>query len=377
MLNGADWRHAVGDKRSMRIMVWGAYQQGNFGDDLMAGVFSSHLARLGHDVTVWGLASSEAASFGVSASADLEMTARSADLIVVGGGAVLKKWQVLRSVLSSEGRRLETNYLNLLRHAKRTKTPIILTSIGSDDVKTLSDLPPPRRWLLEHRLCKAASVRLERDVALLAEVDVPASYAPDILFATPCLLQSPKTAWPGPDQAIGKVLFNLHKRYAAMAERLVPLVRDLWPGVELFACNSHLEENAFDYEWRPAPGLGVTWIPYRGAIPHLAVLGEMDLVISSKLHLGLTATTLACCFLSLGGRDKVRAQLRLLDLHDLAIIPDNLETPDADLRATLAGVPEIQRRLAMLVPDLGEAAKAHLLFLEHQIKAHDGQARGI
>ena len=82
----------------MKILLWGAYQQGNFGDDLMAWVFARGIKKLGHSVKVFGLSPSEAEDFGLETATSIDEALEEADAVVLGGGAVYEEWWSIKDI---------------------------------------------------------------------------------------------------------------------------------------------------------------------------------------------------------------------------------------------------------------------------------------
>lgn len=75
----------------MEIALWGSYNYGNFGDDLMADLISSRLTGLGHSVKVVSvnpdiLSGASAADISIVPTLD---ACRDVDIVVIGGGAML------------------------------------------------------------------------------------------------------------------------------------------------------------------------------------------------------------------------------------------------------------------------------------------------
>lgn len=346
----------------MRILVWGAYQQGNFGDDMMAWIFSRSFGRSGHETKVFGLSQCEAEDLSIATVRDIDQAVAWADAVVIGGGAVFDRWwrrrdfvQLLRS---AQVRNMELQYHRLGRALKRHGKPLHMASVGSNGISHLAQMSPFRYGLMRAAKDGVILLRLKSDLRFFLNHRGVVAQFPDILFATPTLLgdASPKNRCGDEPK---RVLLNLYRGYAQMVPLIVERVRAKWPDAIISSTQSHLPEIALDYEWTPAPGAGVTEVPYSGVRSMLSLLAETDIVISSKLHIGIVGMSLGANFISLGGSDKVRVALGELGIDDTAYLSPGDFTEiaiDLALENNCKGRAEIHERLR----GVAKAAPSHV-----------------
>ncbi|WP_037313416.1 polysaccharide pyruvyl transferase family protein [Ruegeria halocynthiae] len=343
----------------MRIFLWGAYQQGNFGDDLMAVLFAKKLEAMGHSVEVYGISTREAQKNGLTVNRDAMDGIRKADAVVMGGGAVLKEAQLLRMIVKSAPRKIEQRYLTLRRAAIRYNKPVYFTSIGSDSIRGFRDISLARRYLFKSDCVKGGTVRLNRDVPLLNERSITAAFYPDVLMGTAKHIDQDPADW---QYDTPRILLNFHKRHTHVGHAIVDHIRKTVPNAEILVTRSHLAESGFTYEW-DGKDRDLTLMPYEDCMDFCQKLRTMSLVLSSKLHVGLTAMSYGVPFISVGGRGKVRAQLEQLNLQDLCYV----DPKSADIPVILSRVSDIKTRLDQMLPEIAEGSKGHFQWLERTL----------
>lgn len=343
----------------MNLLIWGAYQQQNFGDDLMAVMFYQKLTALGHRVSVFGLSENEARLNNIVVCHNLEDGLKGADAIIIGGGAVLNERQFFRRLLRSSLRKIELRYLLLSNALRKYKKPLYFSSIGSDGIMSFHDIPFARRKLLFSTSVRGGTVRLKRDVDILAAASIRASAAPDILLGASDHFKQPRSDWQFDNP---RILLNLHKRHREFGERFISLVRKNFPEAHIFVGQSCVADASYPYEWECSSD-NVTILPYDNCVDLLKFLSTMNLVLSSKLHVGLVAMSFGVPFLSIGGRSKVREQLSELDLEDLCYI-----FPDKDVVESVGDLKQrvfiIKKQISEIIPDLVKGADEHINVLQ-------------
>lgn len=340
----------------MKIFLWGAYQQGNFGDDLMAVLFAKKMEAMGHSVAVYDICDLEAKKNGLTVSRDVMAGIRDADAVVMGGGAVLKEAQLLRMIVKSAPRRIEQRYLKLRRAALKYNKPVYFASIGSDSIQGFGDISLARQALFKSNCVKGGTVRLIRDVSLLAKRNIKADFHPDVLMGTASHFGHAPAEWQFDKP---RILLNFHKRHTHVGHAIVDHVRKTMPNAEILVTRSHLAESGFTYEW-DGSDRDLALLPYEDCMSFCQELRTMSLVFSSKLHVGLTAMSYGVPFISVGGRGKVRTQLEQLDLQDLCYV----DPKSVDIPTLLANVADIKARLDQILPEIAQGAKGHFQWLE-------------
>lgn len=162
-----------------KILLFGCYTQGNFGDDLMAIFFSKLLEQCGHDVTAYKLPYHLSTKYKIKSCSNILKAVNEVEVIVLGGGALIKNG------ITSHGS--VKKLLEELLYAINLKTlPIYCVSIGSSGLDDLSQLDSVRRDIFMSNNFKGGLVRLKKDIDLF---DGKVEYVPDIVLCTRLILE--------------------------------------------------------------------------------------------------------------------------------------------------------------------------------------------
>ena len=289
-----------------RVAIWGSYNYGNYGDDLMAIVFAKHVKRLGLTPIVFGLSPRVGASHGFEVTDDVSTLIRNAAACVIGGGA----WLAGETPRAAEAARKRTlEFLELASAIERHACPTFLMSIGSDGPHAKSPgLSVPRQRLLRSGLCRLATVRLPGDRAILDAYGIPSRYFPDILLDAGRLLSVPPQQHPGDVARIG---LNIGKgsRFAGAVACVLAAIR---PDIEIHFIDTVCPSpgkvgHASDYE--PPRWTTARAHVHNDPVDTLRYISGLDVIITHKLHLGVTALSLGVPYIALGGQGKCRAFL--------------------------------------------------------------------
>lgn len=287
----------------MKIALWGSYSEGNFGDDLMALAFARTCIDQG--ATVSGFCVPESfARHGIAKADTLTELLRQADLCVIGGGEFLFRSAPLKRLLRSYFRRFEVSCADLADAVERATVPLAAVSVGGDGTTHFQRLSRDRRRLFGSRHLISATVRLPSDLQTLSRLGNRAAYFPDALLATPLL-------FPFRNEGARKTLrvgLNLHR---SLGISFVERLREHLKGradVELVAIRSHSERSGHDYELAAADVDGaIEEHRYLDPIDTSRFLSSLDVVVSSKLHVGVVALAYGARFISFGGKPKARS----------------------------------------------------------------------
>jgi hypothetical protein len=305
------------------VGLWGAYFFGNFGDDLMAVQLAKEIRRAGHTPLAYGLDSGIAASHDIKRAESLASLFRESALVVIGGGGLLTKVPVARRVLRREPWVMERELRRFVRQARRTpETPVIAISVGGDGEPTVS-LGGWRRRLWSEVGMESLTVRLRTDCAILDGFGKKATYYPDtVLSGFGDLDGAPPDAWRCiRSRAAGELVVGLNLKRSSGGRLLAAMSqlrqRALRAGLKLrlLLLTSHIPGYVRGYELESA-GVDETieTIRYREPLAFLSEIAKIDLVISSKLHVGVAALACGVPFVSYGGPRKASAFLGDLNL---------------------------------------------------------------
>lgn len=288
----------------MKVAVWGSYNHGNFGDDIMALTFAYHLQKLGATPTVYRLDYELASQYRVSTCLSLDQLLDGAAFAVMGGGGMLTSECLLRLLARRNARSFEIGFRNLHRAAQQHKCAVYPISIGGDGRRSPEGMPYWRRCFFSSAECRAATVRLRTDLALMRSLGKEAIHYPDVVLASPSVLSVPPRASHDISYRIG---VNLHASISARPVSLLLELAEAHRDTTLVFLNSHLPSAHQSYEAMPSSTHNcITAHDYEDPVELLSVIRTLDLVVSSKLHIGVAALGLGVPFLSMSGKAKTR-----------------------------------------------------------------------
>ncbi len=305
----------------MKIGIWGNYYYGNFGDDLMAIAIARHIKKCGHVPVVYRLNKQLANQYEIESVETIRELVKDSDFCVIGGGGVLVSYKWLKRIFSPVARKFETDFKALLNSLALHKVYIYPISIGGDG-KPTAKLSVWRKFFFNSKYLKEGTVRLDGDVQLLNKFGKQFSFYPDMLFDVASHFKVKKLK---PNDKVIKVGLNLIAK---------DLVNETWhkqlieyakkhSNIKLFFIKSHLPGYNIDYEFGPTDvAENIEIYQYSNPTEILSFLASLNLIISSKLHIGLTSLSLGTPFFSFKGRNKTKAMLSSIEANK-AILESN------------------------------------------------------
>ena len=362
----------------MNVGLWGAYFFGNYGDDLMAILFARKIRELGLTPLVYGLDPAICYRHDIPRTDSVAELFDDTALVIVGGGGLLVRESRLRNVLTAAGRRMEREFERICSERRRhPETPVCPLSVGGDGVHHPTGLVGWRRRFWQEAVSEPISVRLPEDIEATRAVGKASSVYPDVVLAAPEMLGVRR-----PDHAAGAPLrigLNLKKRTGRrLARLLVEEARRQHANVEIIFMKTHLPGYTSDYELSHDPGLDGPIDIHRYADPldTLEFIASLDILVSSKLHVGATAIAVGVPFLSFEGPPKARSFLRGLGAEEWVWTRGTEEAlVDRLLDRSL-----LHRGLAPAIRDaIDEATRdsmGHLRTLERCVDLHIGAIGG-
>ncbi len=294
----------------MKVAVWGSYNHGNYGDDIMAIQFATYLKSLGVEPWLYRLNRQIAKRYDLITTDSIEKLINGASFCIIGGGGLL---------VETLGDNVEEDFKQLNVTTSRFQCPVFPISIGGSGKGSSSVLSYWQRSFFQSSSCQYATVRLEEDISLLNSLGKEAEHYPDVLLSVgdfwriPLNLEHEKPVQVGinlPDSFSSRLLLQQLRLITAFRKDIVfHFIRTFLPD----------SPNT----WELIPQSDSPYIKqhiYSDPTATLKFLTSLDLVISSKLHLGLTALALKVPFFSVGGPGKAHSFLRTIDA-DFAIYP--------------------------------------------------------
>lgn len=273
-----------------RVAIWGAYWQGNFGDDLMAVMIAREVRACGADPVLYRLNAGLAERHGLEVADSIERLLAGASVVVLGGGAVLHDYGNDECSLAL-GR--------LVDAAEDSGVPMIAVSVGSHGATTRFPEESSIHRLLTSSRFLGGTVRLASDVSLLALYGVHAVYFPDMVLCARCTSSRPS---PSPRRTVGLSIPRRSKMalFGRCVEKMYRMfgIRTLW--IDRFRAG---RERGACYE-------GKLYYKYDDPFELIEQLQALQGVLSTGLHVGLAAWCVGCPFVALAPSGKTRAVLR-------------------------------------------------------------------
>ncbi len=305
----------------MKIGLFGYYHANNFGDDLMAVLFAKYLVDEGHEVFVYGISNELADSVGASSIETLTELAKSVDVCVLGGGALLK--DVSGSNLTKLQKTLEHECFQLVQITRKRKIPCYAVSIGGNSKSLSRGVRTGIMAYLMSENFKGCTTRLKSDAIFVNNLikitrgkDLKVNSYPDVVFSMmsvfePNSIQHQINYIKNSNSY--KIAANLHDKH---------IIYGLHYFVEknssidfIYTHNSIKEKENFIKKYKFTKRS--KHVAIDNPIEMLGFLNSVDLVIGYRLHLGIAALSCNTPFLALNAFNKTRMALDELEWGSL------------------------------------------------------------
>ena len=294
----------------MKVAIWGSYNYGNYGDDVMALMFAQHLQKLGVTPYVYRLNTKLAQQYNVKTVNSLEELIKGAKFCVLGGGTVL-----LEPLSGSIGSAMNEDTKQLLEVIQKAECPLFSISIGSDGTTIANRKLTRYQWkLLESKNFQGGTVRLKQDAELFQQLGKKVSLFPDVVLSlnqfwkTESKLATTEKLKVGfciPDTPGTRKFADLLSIFAYLRRHAV-----------FYFINTHLPE--YNIKSGLLPSTNKPFIQhhyYEDPATMIKFLSSLDLLISNKLHPGITALGLGIPIYNLDKRAKTTSVLNSIDLN--------------------------------------------------------------
>jgi polysaccharide pyruvyl transferase WcaK-like protein len=306
----------------VKIGLVGRYGRGNFGDDLMAALLGAHLGRRGHSCAVLGLGAREASALGLSTAANPAELVERSDAVVLGGGALLARAPAMRmhrGLGSRGGGPCDATRAECGRRGK----PLFLISVGGD-ASPWHRLAPQQQALV--RACGAATVRHPEAAAVFASAGRPVACHPDLV------LQTSRFFPIAPRRATERLVIGIDVYWSNLLARCAPhaawllwsLVRRRSDLSFVFLDSTHRDRAPFRALAPPSRAANAERYQFGDLREDLSRIAGLDLVLSSRLHVGVTALSYGVPFVSLFGETKTSLFLKHAGLEEFQFGHTNL-----------------------------------------------------
>jgi polysaccharide pyruvyl transferase WcaK-like protein len=294
----------------MKVAIWGSYNYGNYGDDIMALQFATYLKKLGAEPFVYGLDDSLAKEYALHTTNSWDELFDGAKFCIIGGGGVL---------VNNLTKNVDEEFRELNSRSISNKCPVYPISIGGQGLGVNATLSPGRTEFFKSEFCHWSTVRLKEDVELLNKLGKEAFYYPDVLLSVPDYWEIPVATKSNDQIQVGvNIPDSSQGRLFAAQLKLIAQVRK---DIVFHFIPTYLPDSSVSWELLPKTSYSnfKTHV-YTDPKKTMQFLASLDLLISYKLHLGLTALALGVPFYSLGGPGKAHQFLKNINA-EFAILP--------------------------------------------------------
>lgn len=288
-----------------RVAIWGSYNHGNYGDDVMAIAFARVLKKHGFIPIVYRLNSELAASYGFLSTDSLDELIANSSFCIIGGGAWLCSGNFSEAV--------EKDCEDFEATLNKYDCPLYSISIGGDGNIDPQKLSKARASLFSSEAFKGGTVRLPEDVDLLKTLGKKVKYHADIVLNMADIFELKAEKKSHDKIRLGLNLNQLQRRTAF----LFKVCSKLFPKITLVSLQSHSKGHDLGFEYNDfATSNGVEVLRYHQPEEFILELGKLSQIISFKLHLGVTCLGIGVPFLSVGGGGKTVAFLKSAKLKN-------------------------------------------------------------
>ncbi len=291
----------------MKVAIWGSYNYGNYGDDIMAVQFAEYLKSLNVQPVVYRLDKQLAKRYQLLTTDSLDELLSNAEFCIIGGGGFL---------VENFSAPFEDDFRQLHQVSTEKKCPVYPISIGGEGLGKNASLSYWRQEFFQGDMCQSCSVRLESDRELINKFGKEVFYYPDVLLSVAEFWQirdrNTRQNLPNHPIHVGVNIPNtLQCKWLALQLRIIASIRR---DIVFHFIKTYLPSSSINSELRPKQqSNNIKYHLYADPKSTLEFLASLDLVISYKLHLGLTALALGVPFYSLGGSGKAKAFLSSID----------------------------------------------------------------
>ena len=308
------------------IAIWAPLRYANFGDDLQAIVFAYFIRSRGYEVKVFQMDEELAKFYGLETVNTVDELCENTKLCIIAGGALLTPFTILHRALSKSAKDYEHDFRDLHHAGLKYGTEFCAISMGGDGKSRNPFLFYSRSRIkfFKSPFFINGTVRLEGDRQQMMKFGKEFEYYPDCLLQTPNFIKIEKDIFTSDNRPF-RVAFNFKKRHLSQK-----LLNDLieYAGknkdVNFFFVTTHLEKKGINYEFIPEKETDNIRIEkYKTPTQLLEFITGIDVLITSKLHLGITGLTVGTPFISYRGPGKAKSFMESIG-GNWAILNDNI-----------------------------------------------------
>ncbi|MHA7881227.1 MAG: polysaccharide pyruvyl transferase family protein [Saccharospirillum sp.] len=288
----------------MKVAIWGSYNHGNYGDDVMAVLYALTVKQLGYEPIVFRLSKSLAEIYQLKTTSDIDDLIDEVQFCILGGGA----WLTTSGVPDA----VEKDCNELLNALIKYQCDLYCVSIGGDGETNFNKLPKAHQNLFQSPYFKGGTVRLSTDLRILEKTQKNIRHYPDIIFNAANYLGDINRETPSQKKI--RIGINLNKSQTRL-EKILLLISKIDKDIEIIYVKSHTKDKELGFELSSPKNHTSKTIEYSDPKQFIRELSTLNCIISFKLHLGITALGMNIPFLSFGGLGKTQQQLREMGLN--------------------------------------------------------------
>jgi len=351
----------------MKVAIWGSYNYGNYGDDIMAVQFAKYLKSLKVEPVVYRLDKQLAKRYQIQTTESLNELLSDAEFCIIGGGGFL---------VENFSAPFEEDFRQLHKVSAEKNCPVYPLTIGGEGLGKNASLSHWRREFFQGDMCQSCTVRLESDKALIRHFGKEVFFYPDVLLSVSEFWQIPpqnkqvKTQNKNQNNIINvgiNIPNTLQCKWLAFQLGIIASTRR---DIIFHFIKTYLPSSSINSELRPKQlSSNIKYHVYSDPQSTLEFLASLDLVVSYKLHLGLTALALGVPFYSLGGSGKAKAFLDSIGADFAVWTPVDKRFRVAAFLSNPQNILQAKNKFNFTIIDkLTVNSRGHLEFLKQLVK---------
>ncbi len=313
-----------------KIGIWAPLRYANYGDDLQAILFAYFLESIGYKTILFQLNENLANTYKLDTAHTVDELCSDSKICIIAGGALLTPFSIIQRFLSKSANEYERDFKDLYRAGKKYGTKFCAISMGGDGLTRNPYLhySLARITFFKSKYFLNGTVRLEGDMFQMKKFKKNFTYIPDCLLQTNNFLNISKKREDFPTTPY-RVALNFKKRHVS-----TKLLNEIFlyakknKDVEFFFVTTHLEDTEINYEYIPNEKIeNIKIVHYKTPSQLLEFISGVDILITSKLHLGITGLTVGTPFISYRGPGKAKSFVKSIG-GDWSIVDDNIGLND-------------------------------------------------
>lgn len=309
-------------KSMQNVAMFGFYDAGNFGDDLMAVLLGLSLREAGVRCTTFGLDGETAGDFGLSATRNVDHLLEDVGIVVWGGGGLLVSWNSLVYRLLYGG--FAASCDDLLSGIAKRRLRKAAISVGGDGTFAGKLSPAYKQAFVEGM--EYASTRNRSDLETLRHFGVRRDFFPDIVWQT-------ADRFPVEPLKRGAVRIGIDLYFRSLIRHggpealfgLQDVARQRKDAEFILIDNTNSRRRAYRGLGRVLCGRNCQPYQFRDILEDLRMIASLDLLISSRLHTLMVALGYGVPAISFAAEEKTRLMLQEIGRPELYYGSDRLQ----------------------------------------------------